>query len=585
MMRIGHWLQKRPRPTLDATWLLVAPAVVVTIALVYVPIMGPSVSRPMAWVLSVVLLFVMLLSLAGHAAAHLLAARALGSRRPPHLSIHIFGDAGHIWPTARSPWREVAVAIAGPALSVVFALLFYFIWDVQLHPYLDISAVFLSIYNAGIACVNVMPGAPMDGGRLTRAIVWRIVKQPEYAVRTSVWLGWLFISVAFVWGIVLMIQGSRFGLETGAGVCLAAVLLAWALWRTPAWDWPTRPMPVRVSRVSTLLRIAIAAIPIVLMLAIAVSLLPVVNGIEAPGSAIAVEPMIDVAPERRQAHEGNFYLTTVVTQTPILLAQLVYGHLSPVVKIVSPEQIVPPDTSPQQFMQQNYRMLEDSETAATIVALRRAGYKVDIIGQGIEVLSVLPESPASGHLQPGDLIIALNGDRVRTVDELIRRVRSAQLDEPVHVLVKRGDRELSVPVPLIPAESPDDSPRIGITVRTVGTDVVLPFPVAIQPQKVVGGPSAGLMFTLSLYNLLTPDDLTRGWAIAGTGTINLDGSVGPIGGVEQKVAAAERAGAAYFLVPPQNYSDAVRVARSMDVVEVSSIGEAVEFLRSLSPKQ
>lgn len=581
MIRLENWRLKWRRLTFDFTWLLVAPAVVAVTALLYVPIMGPSLSRTAAWGISVLLLLAMVASLLGHAGAHLLMARALDSERPSSLPIYVFGDTAQVWPAARSPWREVVIAAAGPTFNILLTVLLYLLWDLQLHVYVDVSAVFLSIYNAGIACVNVVPGAPLDGSRLTRALIWRIVKQPARAVRISLWLGWLFVAVAFMWGVALIVQGARFGRETGAVVCLAAVLLAWVNWRVPAWDWRNPPLPARPSRSSTVIRTTVVAVPILLMFAISISLLPVVNGIEAPGSAIAVEPMIDVSSVERQPHSGNFYLTTVVTQAPVLLAQLIYGHLSPVITVVSPERIVPPDTSPQQFMQQNYRMLEDSETAAQIVALRRAGYKVDIIGQGVEVLDILAESPAKGHLQPGDVIIALNDRRVRTVDDLVSRVSAAPTDEPVRLRIGRAEKELSVRVPLMAPETSDDPPRIGISVRTVGTDVVLPFPVAIRPQKVVGGPSAGFMFTLTLYNLITPDDLTRGWPIAGTGTINLDGTVGPIGGVEQKVAAAEGAGAVYFLVPPQNYTDAVRVARSIEVVEVSTFDEATEYLRSL----
>ncbi|MFQ5595639.1 MAG: S16 family serine protease, partial [Anaerolineae bacterium] len=100
-------------------------------------------------------------------------------------------------------------------------------------------------------------------------------------------------------------------------------------------------------------------------------------------------------------------------------------------------------------------------------------------------------------------------------------------------------------------------------------------------QKIAGGPSAGLMFTLTIFNLLTPEDLTGGRRIAGTGTINLDGEVGPIGGVEQKVAGAEGAGAEYFLSPPENHEDALRVAEHIKVVEVATAEEAIQFLRGL----
>ena len=110
----------------------------------------------------------------------------------------------------------------------------------------------------------------------------------------------------------------------------------------------------------------------------------------------------------------------------------------------------------------------------------------------------------------------------------------------------------------------------------------LPFPVQIMPEKIVGGPSAGLMFTLAVYNAVTPTDITGGRKIAGTGTINLDGTVGPIGGVQQKVAAAEAAGAEYFLSPVENYDDARSVARQIKVVKVATVDEALAFLQDLS---
>jgi PDZ domain-containing protein len=122
---------------------------------------------------------------------------------------------------------------------------------------------------------------------------------------------------------------------------------------------------------------------------------------------------------------------------------------------------------------------------------------------------------------------------------------------------------------------------IGITVGSAGVNVKLPFPVSINTQKIAGGPSAGLMFTLGVYNALTPGDITGGRVIAGTGTINLDGTVGPIGGVQQKVVAAELAGAHYFLVPTGNYADAKAAAHGIQVVEIKTAAQAVQFLKSL----
>jgi PDZ domain-containing protein len=123
----------------------------------------------------------------------------------------------------------------------------------------------------------------------------------------------------------------------------------------------------------------------------------------------------------------------------------------------------------------------------------------------------------------------------------------------------------------------------GYPVDTDGTKVKLPFPVEINHQKTDGGPSAGLMFTLGVYDKLTSHDLTGGRKIAGTGTINLDGKVGSVGGIPQKVVAAERAGAQYFLSPSGNYQVALTYAKRMQVVKVNTAQEAIDFLNSLTP--
>jgi PDZ domain-containing protein len=219
------------------------------------------------------------------------------------------------------------------------------------------------------------------------------------------------------------------------------------------------------------------------------------------------------------------------------------------------------------------------------VGLGLAGYEVEVEGQGARVVSVLPESLAIDTLQPGDVIVRLNTDPIRGTAELISRL---SLEEPggrVRLEIERNGRSQPAAVTLMPPVEADGPPRLGITVESAGFDINLPFPVEIVPQKISGGPSAGLMFALTVYNMVTPEDLTGGRKIAGTGTIDLEGRVGIIGGVEQKVVAAERAGAEIFLAPPENYEDAHAVARRIRVVEVATAQEAIRFLAGLPPLQ
>jgi PDZ domain-containing protein len=292
--------------------------------------------------------------------------------------------------------------------------------------------------------------------------------------------------------------------------------------------------------------------------------------------------MIEVDPAYRHPYAGSFLLTTVSTQTPILLGQWLEALFDPTTVIVPAEQVVPADITPQEQVRLYAGMLEESEALATVVGLRQAGYAAAVRSTAVEIMSIVPESVAHGIIEPGDWIVAANGVPITTTQGLRAQLLAQPARDAAELEIKRADQPLRVTVPLLPPAAPGEPPRIGITVQTIGFAVDLPFPVRIEPHKIGGGPSAGLMFALTVYNLVTPDDLTRGHQVAGTGTIALDGTVGPIGGVAQKVAGAELAGAEYFLAPAENYEQARAAARRIKVVRVASIDEAIAFLRGLA---
>ncbi len=286
----------------------------------------------------------------------------------------------------------------------------------------------------------------------------------------------------------------------------------------------------------------------------------------------------------RHSFNGQFFLVTVISQAPITAGEWVWGKVDPAFQIVPPELVTPKNTTPQQQARQDYQMLDNSETTAIAVGLRLAGYTTAIVGKGVQVDAILPGSHANGLLQSGDIIIGLNGSPIRTTDDLIAGIKAQPPQAPVHLLVKRGGAQISLDIPLMPPAAPSDTPKLGIQIEPAGFDYNPPFPVSIETNKISGGPSAGLIFTLAVYNSLISQDLTGGRRIAGTGTINLDGSVGPIGGVKQKVFAAEAVGATYFLCPVDNYADAVSVAKSIQVVKIATVQQAIDFLRSLPPQ-
>jgi PDZ domain-containing protein len=383
------------------------------------------------------------------------------------------------------------------------------------------------------------------------------------------------------WGGALALQSARFHLEVGLGTLAVAGLLA-LLRLAPGWRWetppprPTWPPGQRMGRatVAGLLGLGLLAPP--------VSLLPTLDGLLAPGRAIAVEPMIAFEGPVRQQHAGRFLLTSVITQTPIVAGQWVQGRVDPAVTLVPPERIVPPDTSPRQLIARSASQLEDSTTIASVVALRLAGYAPRLTGDGATIVSLAPDSPSAGLLRPGDRVIGLDETPIATAADLIAAVRRQTDRTSVHALVERDGQSLALALPLLTPARAGDPPRLGVSIETANGRADLPFPVRITPQRIVGGPSAGLMFTLTLYNLLSPEDITGGQPIAGTGTIDLNGAVGPVGGVSQKVAAAEQGGARYFLTPRDNADEARRVARTMTIVPVTTAAEAIAALRRLS---
>ncbi|MCB9105872.1 MAG: PDZ domain-containing protein [Anaerolineales bacterium] len=565
----------------NLTWLAGVAAGLWAIGALYIPIVAAFLTPLETWTLALVTGFLTLVCLIGHVAGHQWAARAVGSELPPTIPLYPIGDAAQDWPVAPTAWREALAALAGPLVSLGLAGLAYLLWNVQLHAYLNTVSLFLILFNAGIAALNLVPFLPLDGGRLMRAIMWGLLARPAFWARVERRWGVIAVAALSGWGVFLMSQQVRFSAATGAGTLLLAGLIGVMLLAHPGRQW-TPSEPAAPSRWSMIfIRLPLAVLLSGSLLGLTLLLTPTNNGLEAPGIAPPVEPMVVVPSAYRQPVKGSFLLTTVFSQTPITAGQWLLGLVSPAIRLVPPEQIVPPDTTMQEVAQRNYRMLDDSQTAAAAVGLRLAGYEVDTHGLGARVLSLLPESLANGLLQPGDVIVGVNGVAVEAVSALTTQLARQPRQSQVRLQIERDGEPLEITTPLMPSPEPDQPPRIGISVEDVGFDINLPFPVEITPQKIIGGPSAGLMFTLTVYNLVTPEDLTGGRIIAGTGTINLDGSVGPIGGVQQKVVGAELAGAEYFLSPPENYDDAAAMARRLKVVKVATAQEAIEFLRSL----
>jgi len=402
--------------------------------------------------------------------------------------------------------------------------------------------------------------------------------RPALGNRLGCWLGYGVGGALSVWGLLVLVERARFSNVAGISTVGAAMILLWALWRQPLWRGS--PAAPRVFSAYSM-RGVISGVLLAGLLVVSSSLVPTTHGIRMPGVAIPLEAMVSVPDAYRHASSGNFLMTTVVEQTPVVAGQWVYAHLSSASEIVAPERLVPPTTTLQERIHHSYALLEQSEHTATVVALRLAGYHTVVQGTEIEVVNVRPASWASDALQPGDRILRLNGTPLHDSTDLFTQLSTHDPATLLHMELVRNSTLLHLRSAFAPETLSSDVPDIVVRTGQPYTDA--PFSVTITPQKIIGGPSVGLLFTLTVYNTLTPEDLTGGRRIAGTGTIDLDGRVGPIGGVAQKVAAAEAAGAEYFLVPVANAADARRVARHMQVIEVATVEEAISKLRNLPP--
>lgn len=222
----------------------------------------------------------------------------------------------------------------------------------------------------------------------------------------------------------------------------------------------------------------------------------------------------------------------------------------------------PPNQTAEEEEQQGQRSMATSQQTAAAVALTELGYDLPTSTQVIEVA---PESPSEGVLLPGDVFLRADGARVRTNQDVVDAVTAHEPGDPVSLRIRRDGERLDVE---IAPEDVEGEPRIGVV---VGENYEFPFDIKIRVDEAIGGPSAGLMFALAIYDTLTPGSLSDGETIAGTGTIDSEGAVGPIGGIAQKIAGAEDSGAELFLVPAANCPDVAELDPDLRLVKAETM--------------
>jgi Lon-like protease len=328
-------------------------------------------------------------------------------------------------------------------------------------------------------------------------------------------------------------------------------------------------------------RIALFSVIIALVCAVAAVLVLVETPyqLQMPGPITEVQRAIE---PNQNPGKGELYLTTIYSD-PANLAEWIFAQLNPQAGLVPRDQARPREITEREFQRILVSLMDESKIAAQVVALRAAGYDVKVTGEGVRVHEVVDSSRARGVLRPGDIIVETNGRNVTNANDLIALIQTYKPGDSVAVtVIREGER---VPLDVTLGEAPDEPgrARAGISVSTYQYDYELPREFNLKTRD-IGGPSAGLMFALGIYNAVTPDDITGGQRIAGTGTVTTEGRVGSVGGVKYKVMAAENARLDLFLVPKQNLEEAQSAARSIRVVPVSTFEEALDALRAIPPR-
>jgi PDZ domain-containing protein len=290
-----------------------------------------------------------------------------------------------------------------------------------------------------------------------------------------------------------------------------------------------------------------------------------------PGPAREVEPLIQVSGHPEYASSGRFVMTSVRFRQLTGLGAL-FAWLDPDQAVVPRNDLFSPGETQTEEHQRAISQMDQSKLDATSVA------QSDLTGYpkehrpGALVEGVVAGCAADGVLYPGDLIQAIDGQAIRGAAQASRLIESAPSGSTLTFDIRAGGERQKVDLVRAPCGVKNE-PLVGVSLISN-----FPFGVRIESGD-VGGPSAGLMWALGLYDLLTPGDLTAGRTIAGTGQIGLDGTVYPIGGIEEKIVAAEHAGASVFLVPEGNLTAARSAGGDgMDLVPVASFQDAVDYL-------
>jgi PDZ domain-containing protein len=335
-----------------------------------------------------------------------------------------------------------------------------------------------------------------------------------------------------------------------------------------------------VKRVLTPARLILGGLALVLVVALVLWLVPSNSYLLLPDKARSVSSLVTVPKNRAKGDDkGEIFFLAVLVRKANLLERLVPAVREDGATLVPASALFPPGVSERAQRKIDEHDMSESQSLAAAVALRQLGYKVVAERNGAEIAEIVPGTPAVGKLEPSDVIVSVDGSPVRTPSELRRLIRGHRPGEAVQLGVRnsKGLRTVS-----LRTKEESGHPVIGVIIDQ-SANIKLPFPIKIEIGS-VGGPSAGLAFALEIMEKLGRN-VDRGYRVAATGELELDGSVLPIGGIEQKTIEAKNSRVDILLVPAgDNAADARRFAGTMRVIPVHSFQQALRSLATLPEK-
>jgi len=324
---------------------------------------------------------------------------------------------------------------------------------------------------------------------------------------------------------------------------------------------------------------ALLAVPLLIGLFVVVGTQPLPYVTYRPGPTLDIlasrdgKEIVEASGKKTYRDNGELRLTTIYVDQPqedVTLDELMRSWLDPSEAVYPYDSVYAPDETDESSEAESVVQMVSSQDAAIATALIELGYEVE---PDIEVLYVDKDLPAHGLLRARDILLSVEGAEITSTKEVVEAVDRAPAGQPITFAVRRNGREVSVEVT---PDEVDGDKQIGIE---LGPGFTFPFEVSVDIGDNIGGPSAGLMLSLAIYDTLTPGSLTGGGVVAGSGTIDVKGRTGRIGGVQQKIAGARDSGAELFLVAADNCPDTLDLdTGDLRLVRVETMHDAVEAI-------